>query len=354
MAKKKYIIPIFIPHLGCPNDCVFCNQRVITKQNEIVDRKYVQKEIDKYLNYFPQDVKSIEVAFYGGSFTGLKRNLIIEYLDSVNDYIKNGIVESIRLSTRPDYIDIDIADLLKSYNVKTVELGVQSMVDDVLRANNRGNCALDVLDSFKILREYNFDIGLQMMTGLYKSSLEDDLYTANSLADLRPDFVRIYPTMILPDTYLYELYNNGEYNPMKLDEMIDHVKKIVMIFEGNNINITRIGLPDIQDESDDIPNMIGPYHPALRQIIYSEIYFEAISNYLIYFQNRRKLTLYANNSNISYLSGYKSMNRDRIYKIIKSKPSFRTKDLRDGLVEIEDKEIIDINKYCLNKIRGIT
>ena len=215
MSKKNYIVSLFIPHLGCPNDCIFCNQRKITNYIEVVKKDEIINEIRNQLANFPnKSQEDIQIAFYGGSFTGIEETAMIDYLKIANEFIEDGKVRSIRLSTRPDYIDKHILNILKEFKVETIELGVQSMVDSVLDSNLRCHDSKCVKTSSELIKSMGFSLGLQMMTGLYKSTTEMDLYTADELIKLQPDFVRIYPTLVIKNTMLetftkinkYEIY----------------------------------------------------------------------------------------------------------------------------------------------------
>lgn len=346
MTKKKYIIPVFIPHLGCMNDCIFCNQRRITKINNAVEPDYIKEEIERYLDYFPKNACGIEVAFYGGSFTGLELNTMISYLSAVKPFIESGIVSTIRLSTRPDYIDQNRLDILKEYSVDTIELGVQSMVDYVLEINRRGTTSSDVIKAVELIKKYEFKLGLQMMTGMAGSSKENDVYTAKKIISLNPDFVRIYPTMVIENTELMELYLSGHYKPMEFNELIIHLKDIVSLFEEKNINIIRIGLPE--DGEFDNTDFIGPSHPSLRQIVYSDLFLDAIKSKLHMFNTEKKLKLYSNKSDTSYLVGFAAINKKYLLDIFSGGVSFYIENLDKGTIELvqDDFKIrIELSNY---------
>lgn len=354
MTKKKYIIPIFIPHMGCMNDCIFCNQRKITKINSAVEPGFIKEEIEKYLKYFPENATDIELAFYGGSFTGLGTNTMISYLSAVKPLIERKMISSIRLSTRPDYIDEFRLEILKQHNVETIELGVQSMVDSVLEFNKRGTSSSDVVRAVDLIKRYKFKLGLQMMTGMAGSSKENDIYTAEKIISLNPDFVRIYPTMVIENTELKHLYDSGKYKPMELDELIIHLKDIVSLFEENKINIIRIGLPEDGDFED--TDFIGPSHPSLRQIVYGDLFLDAIKKELDKLDIKNKLTLYSNNSELSYLVGYAAKNKKYLKSIFTSEISFKTDNLNDGcfILEQDDNIIkIDMSNFYKNRNKEV-
>ena len=198
--KEEYIIPIFVPHLGCPNNCIFCNQRSISGQTKQVTKKEVKETIEKYLKAFKKKDLYTEVAFFGGSFTGIERDKQQELLEAAYEYIKEGKVDSIRLSTRPDYIDKDELKFLKRYGVKTIELGVQSADDYILKRCKRGHTFEDVKKASKLIRRYRFNLGHQMMIGLPESTKLDELNTAKNLIKLKPKMVRLYPVLVIKNT----------------------------------------------------------------------------------------------------------------------------------------------------------
>ncbi len=199
--KQHYIIPIFVPHLGCQNDCIFCNQKSISGEQREVSAKEVKEQIEFYLKSFKNKENAIvEVAFFGGSFTGIPQIKQEELLQTVQEYIKNGQVDSIRVSTRPDYINKEILKLLKKYKVHTIELGVQSSNDYILKRSKRGHTFEDVKKASKLIRKNGFCLGHQMMVGLPESTRLDELNTAKDLAKLKPKIVRIYPVLVIKNT----------------------------------------------------------------------------------------------------------------------------------------------------------
>jgi len=222
---KTYNIPIFVPHRGCPFDCVFCNQKRITGTQKEVTADDVHNIIGEYLKTLPSKNRRIEAAFFGGSFTGIPINEQSELLAAANEYLKKGDIDGIRLSTRPDYIDKEILDNLLKYGVTTIELGVQSMDDSVLKSSNRGHTRKDVINAVKLIKEYPFTLGLQMMTGLPGDTDEKSLYTADEIIKLKPDIVRIYPTLTIKDTFLEKMYLTGKYKPQSVDEAGKFCKK---------------------------------------------------------------------------------------------------------------------------------
>lgn len=278
--KKEYIIPIFVPHLGCPNDCTFCNQKKISGQTKNVKAEDVKNTIEYYLNNFKDDNKYIEVAFFGGSFTGIDVDKQKELLSVAYEYIKNKKIDSIRISTRPDYINKEILKMLKSYGVKTIELGVQSTNDYILNKSKRGHTFEDVKKASKLIRWYGFKLGHQMMVGLPESTRIDEINTAKALVKLKPKMIRIYPVLVVKNTKLEEEYKQGIYEPLSVVQAVEICKEIVRIFADKKIDIIRIGLQntdeisDPQNEKSEV--VAGPYHPAFRQLVESGMWYDAI------------------------------------------------------------------------------
>ncbi len=273
---KHKTIPIFVPHMGCPNDCSFCNQRKITGANTSVTKDSVENQIVKALNTMPDDADFIEVGFFGGSFTGIDTAIQKSFLSVAKKYKDSGKIHGIRLSTRPDYINNEILKNLSEYGVTTVELGAQSMDDNVLIKNRRGHKSSDTIFASKLIKEYNINLGLQMMTGLYCDKNKTCLESVEKIISLKPDCVRIYPTLVLKDTYLDELYKRGEYVPQTLDEAVSLCADIKEKFDKANIPIIRIGLMASDNINPDADVTAGPYHPSIGELVQSEIYFRKI------------------------------------------------------------------------------
>ena len=277
--KKQYIIPIFVPHLGCPNDCVFCNQKSISGQTKQVTKEDVKEIIEEHLKYIKKDSK-VEVAFFGGSFTGIEEEKQEELLSAAYEYIKQKKVESIRISTRPDYIDKKILKRLKKYKVKTIELGVQSANDYILKKAGRGHTFSDVEKASKLIRWYGFNLGHQMMVGLPESTTVDEINTAKQLIKLKPKMVRIYPVLVIKNTKLEKDYNNGKYKPLTVTQEVEVCKELVKLFTKKNIEVIRIGLQptdtitDPKNEKSEV--VAGPFHPAFRQLVESGMWYDVI------------------------------------------------------------------------------
>lgn len=233
--SEQYIIPIFVPHLGCPNDCTFCNQKSISGQTKQVTAEDVKQTIEEYLKSFKDESLHKEVAFFGGSFTGIDEAKQEELLEAAYEFVKNKQIQSIRISTRPDYIDKEKLKLLKKYGVKTIELGVQSTNDYILKKCKRGHTFEDVKKASKLIRMHGFVLGHQMMIGLPESTKIDELNTAKDLAKLKPKIVRLYPVLVIKGTELEKEYQNGEYEPIPLSQAVERCKELYYFFTNKKL-----------------------------------------------------------------------------------------------------------------------
>jgi histone acetyltransferase (RNA polymerase elongator complex component) len=309
MNKTHYIIPIFVPHKGCPHDCIFCNQKKITGQLDDITAEEVSSRIEEYLATIPIEGSHIEVAFFGGSFTAIPLDYQRALLESAFVYFKEGRIESIRVSTRPDCIDDEIAENLKKYGVGIVELGVQSMDEDVLAICNRGHTSMDVVKAVGILKEYGFTVGVQMMIGLPGDNEEKVLRTAWELVSLKPDIARIYPALVIKNTYMEEMYLRDEFRPMTVEEAAETGKKLLSIFESNGINVIRIGLQPTENIMSGKDVVAGPFHPSMRQLVEALVYRDMLELLLEKIGgNEKEVTVKVNPRNISELVGNKKSN----------------------------------------------
>lgn len=275
---KHSNIALFIPHNGCPHQCSFCNQRTISGATEQPSADDVRKAVKVALSSPKFDGANAEIAFFGGSFTAIDREYMIELLQAAYEFVCDGRVAGIRASTRPDAISCDILDILRQYGVTSIELGAQSMRDEVLQMNKRGHSAKDVVKASRLIREYGFSLGLQMMTGLYGDDNEGAIYTAHRLAELYPDTMRIYPTVVLEGTELADKMRSGEYVPQGYEEAADLCAELLEFFERQNIRVIKLGL----HASDGVAGsrVGGAYHPAFRELCEGRIYLNKIRRYL--------------------------------------------------------------------------
>ncbi|MCK9443543.1 MAG: radical SAM protein [Tissierellaceae bacterium] len=308
--SRHYIIPIFVPHLGCPHDCVFCNQKRITGFTTDVTAGDVERIIEEHLTTFKPN-STIEVAFYGGSFTAIDIDIQKELLEIPYKYKIDGKINGIRLSTRPDAIDVHILDNLSRYSVDTIELGVQSLDDTVLLHSGRGHSSDIVYKSAKLIKEYGFNLGLQMMIGLPSDSFEKDLLTCKEFIKLSPFCVRIYPTLIIKDTFLEKLYIRGKYEPIQLEKAVNISAILLMMFTVNDINVIRIGLQPTENIQMGKDVIAGPFHPSFRQLVETRIFQLIFDKYLEdknISTNGYDLIIEANKKQVSNIAGQKSSN----------------------------------------------
>lgn len=302
---KHYNIPVFITHYGCPNMCVFCNQNKITGRETDIQPEEIKGIIEEYLGTLPKDSVK-EVAFFGGTFTAISLPLQKLFLAQVKNYIDKGLISGIRLSTRPDNINREILDVLKEYGVTTIELGVQSLDDEVLKLSERGYKKEEVERASSLIKEYNINLGIQVMPGLPGSSFENDNETIDKVIKIKPNFVRIYPTLVVSDTKLEKMYNKGIFKPLSLDEAIKLSSILIAKVELNDIGIIRVGLQPSDDIRAEGVIIDGPFHPAFRELAESYIikkFFEKE------FERSKKLLVLCSKYDISRVVGIKKSNK---------------------------------------------
>ena len=345
--KKEYIIPIFVPHLGCPNECTFCNQKKISGQTKMVTAKDVKDTIEYFINHFKDEEKYIEVAFFGGSFTGIEVEKQEELLQAAYEYIEKGIVNSIRISTRPDYIDKTILKRLKRYKVKTIELGVQSTNNYILKKSKRGHTYEDVKKASKLIRRHGFVLGHQMMIGMLDSTKLDEIRTAKELIKLKPKIVRIYPVLVIKGTELEEQMEKGEYTPLTVGQAVDRTKEVMTLFNNKKIDVIRIGLQNtdiITDPENPQSEVVaGPYHPAFRQLVEGNMWYDAILSRIKKFSTKvKKIEILANDVNINNIIGHKKENIEKL------------KDIYDVEVVVKPDDRIKPGKYEINILENYT
>ena len=343
--KKEYIIPIFVPHLGCPNNCTFCNQKRISGQTKMVTAQDVKDTIDFFLKHFRDDYKYVEVAFFGGSFTAIDEKTQVELLEAVQEYIQNKKVNSIRISTRPDCIDKEILKRMKKYHVKTIELGVQSTNNYILKRCKRGHTYEDTKKASKLIRRYGFILGHQRMVGLPESTKQDEINTAKELIRLKPKIVRIYPVLVIKDTELADEYERGDYTPLTVGQAVERCKDIVDLFNRNKINVIRVGLQnteEITDPGTEKSSVIaGPYHPAFRQLVESSMWYDSIVNKIKKVNAKvKKVKIIANDVNVNNIIGHKKENIEKL------------KDVYDVEVVIEKSEEIKPGKFKIEIVES--
>lgn len=305
---KHINVALFVPDEGCPHRCSFCNQKTISGKV----KPLAVDEIDEAVKIASENGDGTgEIAFFGGSFTAIEKTYMLSLLQRAKLYIDKGLFGGIRISTRPDCIDEEILCILKQYGVTSIELGCQSMSDEVLFKNGRGHTAEEVVKSAKLIKSYGFELGVQMMTGLYGDSEEESIKTAEKLIALSPDTVRIYPTVVLENTRLSELYSTGEYKPQTVDEAAELCARLIPMFEKKGIKIIRLGLHSGGNVEDGF--VAGAYHPAFKEICESKIYLnrilEAIEKEEI---PQGNITLEVNKKCVSALVGQKRSNIEKL------------------------------------------
>ncbi len=299
-------IALFVVHKGCPHMCSFCNQRSISgSQKDITAADVHSAAATAVESLSKNEAAGGEIAFFGGSFTMVERSYMLSLLEAAYEYIQKGIFKGIRISTRPDGISREICEILKKYGVTAVELGAQSLDDRVLMLNERGHTAKQVCDACALLKEYGFEVGLQMMTGLYGSEDADSISTAEKIIALAPDTVRIYPTVVIKGTRLHELMRTGEFIPKGIPETVELCARLIPMFEDAGIKVIRVGLHSGGGVEEGFAG--GAYHPALRELCEGRIYY----NYAL--GELQKLgegsyTLFVSPKEISKMTGQKKQN----------------------------------------------
>lgn len=336
--KKQYIIPIFVPHLGCPNECTFCNQRKISGQLKNVTEEDVKNTIESYLDMFKSTNAKKEVAFFGGSFTGIDVEMQDRLLSVAYEYVKSKKINGIRISTRPDYIDKQTLKRLKKFKVKTIELGVQSTNNYILNKCKRGHTYEDVKRASRLIRWHGFTLGHQMMVGLPESTRLDELNTARDLVKLKPKMVRIYPVLVIRDTELEQAYRKGEFEPLELGQAVEICKELSQFFEKKRVKVIRIGLQTtdtiISPDKAGSEVIAGPYHENMRQLVDSSYYYDLIHEKLKKINTKAKeIKITVNPQIVNDVVGYK---RENIEKI---------KEMYNLDVQVEQNE-----KYSLKRI----
>jgi histone acetyltransferase (RNA polymerase elongator complex component) len=334
---KHYTIPVFIPELACPFQCVFCNQKKISGHRHIADTAEVKKTIELYLSGFKHKNRHVEVGFFGGNFTGIPLTEQEKYLKVVQPYLEKGLIHGIRLSTRPDYIDKNVLDLLSQNGVTTVELGAQSLDDDVLKASYRGHTAEQVKTASEMILERGFELGLQMMIGLPDDTLEKSLKTAQKIKEYGATNTRIYPTLIIKDTALHLWYKKGKYKPLTLDEAVLWSKRLLLYFEKENVNVIRLGLHPSEGLLSGEELVAGPFHPSFRELVLTEIWWDKLKQLMSDRDQNGNITVKVSPDQINYAIGYGAKNKKRLLQHFNSVKIVSSSDLkgRDFVVQTD-------------------
>lgn len=324
---KQYTIPVFVPELACPNKCVFCNQHSISgchKQPSIEDVELIIKE---RLSSFQRKDVHIEIGFFGGNFTGIDQSLQIEYLSIAKKYLDKGDIQAIRLSTRPDYITNQSLAVLKDYQVSTIELGAQSLHDDILLKAGRGHTVNDIRKASQLIREAGFKLGLQMMTGLPCDTPEKSIETAKLIIELGADFTRIYPTLVIKHTDLEKEWLSGRYKPQTLDKAVSLTADLLELFESNGVEVIRVGLHPSEDLIAGKDLLAGPFHVSFRQLAETELWKRKILKAINHIDSQdtannscvaisgKTITVLSSKDQLKSAIGYSGSNREMLLKL---------------------------------------
>lgn len=342
MKKRHINIPIFIPHLGCPNQCVFCNQKTISGVTEF-DINEVDATIKRVLSTVSED-SEVEIAFFGGSFTGIDRSLMIRLLEIGYKYIKSGDVASIRCSTRPDYIDENILSILEKYGVRTIELGLQSSSDTVLQLCKRGHSFSDEVKACRMIVERGFELVGQMMIGLPGATLESELLTAEFISKAGASAARIYPTVVFRDTDLCSMTDAGAYMPLTLEEAIKRSAAVYRKFLDSGVKVIRVGLCDSENLRSEETYFAGPNHSALGEMVDNEVYYEIIASKInnldVDIDKSVNLHIYVANGCLSKAIGQKKRNKFLLIKTY----GFKSVDFSEKSNLSEFEVLIDLER----------
>lgn len=328
---KYYNIPIFIPEESCPFTCIYCDQKKISGASRTPTPKETETIIENHLKTLPNNDTThvIGLAFFGGNFTGIDLKLQQQYLDIANKYLHSKQISSIRLSTRPDYIDEQKLAFLKHNNVTAIELGVQSTDDEVLKLSKRGYLSSQVFTAAKLIKKYNFILGLQMMIGLPGDNKQKAIKTAQDIVNMEADETRIYPLLIIKDTDIHKMYIRKEYTPLELSETIDTCADLVKIFMESDIKILRLGLHPSEDLSTEKDLIAGPYSPALKQIVLSQIWMNNLESIMDIKNKNKTLELEIAAHEASYAAGYKGINKEKLMTVFKKVKFIKNTNMDD-------------------------
>ena len=303
---RPYIIPIFLPNAGCKRRCVFCSQKDVTGVERVPTLIEVRNEIKKFLNYFKDKTRSVEIAFYGGTFTALPIEIQRKYIETALEFVDKKRVIGLRISTRPDDIPPEELDFLKKNKVITIELGIQSFCDDVLKESNRGYDSKQAISGCKRVKSKGFNLGIHLMTGLPSSSHTCDLYSAFKTVEMNPDMVRIHPTLVIKNSMLEEMYLNNSYTPQSLEESLDILSDMYLIFSRYSIPINRMGLQIPVELRNSI--VAGPYHPSLGDLVEYESFYKLGT---WFFKKFKSGEIVIGKNNLFLLNGYSKKNLRR-------------------------------------------
>jgi histone acetyltransferase (RNA polymerase elongator complex component) len=304
---RHYNIPVFIPELACPNQCVFCDQRKISGRNEPPPPSALHGIVCKYVSTFSAGSYRAEIAFFGGNFTGIPAAAQEAYLSQAQKLIGKGLVHGIRLSTRPDYICPQTVQRLKGYGVSCIELGAQSMHDSILQLAGRGHTAAQTLKAAELILGAGIELGLQMMLGLPGDSMELSTETARMIIAAGASSTRIYPVLVIEGTALADMYIAGNYKPLSLDEAAAWAKAAYLLFEEAGVKVLRTGLHPSADLVPGLSVIAGPYHHSFKEIMLTSIWADILKG--LNLPAGRDCLIAVPEGQLNYAIGYKQLNR---------------------------------------------
>lgn len=314
---KPLIIPLFIPNEGCPHRCVFCHQEKITNQPQgSLDGNAIKEVVQLAVQAGDcREPGPRQVAFYGGTFTSLSIERMRALLGAVQPFLRVGLVESIRVSTRPDAVDTERVSVMREYGVSTVELGAQSMDDEVLRLTKRGHGAEDTVRSITMLKEHGFQVGIQLMPGLPGDSREKFRRTVERVIELRPDMARLYPVLVIKGTQLAEWFLSGSYKALELEEALEICEESCMALEREGIPVIRIGLLTPPSLFQGGQVLAGPWHGCFGYLVRAGIHLKKIAGFLPGHGEAKRIRIRALGQEIPLIRGFRNQGLCEIERV---------------------------------------
>lgn len=316
--KKHYTIPVFIPELGCPFRCIFCNQNKITGKPTIPDNKEVINIIESHISTIDIKNSIVEIGYFGGNFTGIPIEQQKNYLSIAKEYAGKYNLSGIRISTRPDYINGDILNLLTEFGVTVIELGAQSFDDNVLRLSKRGHTVADIISASEKILNSNIDLGIQIMIGLPGDNLKKSIHAAKKIVELKASNTRIYPVLIIKDTELEIMFKNRKYKALSLEESVKWCTELIPIFEEGNISIIKMGLHPSENLISGSGLIAGPYHSSFRQLVLTEIWKKNIYKIIRKYSKNNNIEVHVSPGEINYAAGYQGKNKKLLMDTFKN------------------------------------
>ena len=335
MSKSYYIIPIFVPQEGCPHNCVFCNQDRITGVKDDFTAQTVRETIHSYLETIKNKEATIEVSFFGGTFTGIREEKQKAFLEVAKEFKEKKLIDKIRLSTRPDYISDYILTYLTEYKVDIIELGVQSLDDEVLKKSGRGHSVSDVRKASKLIKKYGFILGHQIMPGLPGDTFEKDIKTTEMSLEMKPDICRIYPSLVIKDTPMERMYMNKDYVPYSLEEAVKISKIMYHMYITNEVNVIRIGLQPTETINEGADIVAGPFHPSFRELVEGSLLVDRILEAM---QNEKSAVIQINPRDLSKLYANKKIYFNKLKESGKTVSVKQNEELNRGCIKLSLKE----------------